>query len=295
MEIKKGYSIDTTKYIDKLIRFGKGNRVYFDLKDPKTIQDKLAWLAIYDVDPLKTKCADKFLLHEYCKDTLGVDICVPIIKSYDRVQDIDLDKLPKKFVIKCNHGSGMNVIVLDKNEIDPGALGALLQKWMKTNFALQNGFEPQYNDIPRKIIVEKYMTDGHKDSLHDYKFWCFNGEPKLYTINSGNGHGDIMYYKMTGTPWNLYGVPEHSEYQKPKNFNEMKKFAKKLAAPFKFVRIDFYEIKGVTYLGEMTFTPGACVFKYKNPEDEIKVGNFLKLDIPKEEPEKEEKKEGLFE
>jgi len=293
MEIKQGYSVDTTKYIDRVIRFGKANRIHFDLKDPKTIQDKLEWLNIYDVDPLKTKCADKLLLHEYCKDTLGVDICVPIIKSYDKVEDVDLDKLPKKFVIKCNHGSGMNVIVLDKNEIDPGALGSLLQRWLNTNFAMQNGFEAHYYDIPRKIIVEKYMTDGHKDSLHDYKFWCFNGEPKFYTINSGNGHGDIMYYKMNGTEWNLYGVPHHDEYQKPKNFNEMKKFAKKLAAPFKFVRIDFYEIKGVTYLGEMTFTPGACVFKYKDPKNEIKVGDMLTLDIPKEEP-VEEKKEGLF-
>lgn len=282
MEFKKEYSFDPTQFIEKALRFGKGNGVKFNLDDPKTIQDKLMWLNIYEPDTLKTFCADKIKLHEYCKDVLGKDICIPIIKTYDDVSQIDLDELPKKFVIKCNHGSGMNAIVHDKDAINGPALASMLNKWMNTNFALQNGFEAHYNDIPRKIFVEEYMEDGHGDSLHDYKFWCFNGEPKFYTINGGNGHGDIMYYKMNGAEWNLYGVPHHDEYQKPKKFAEMKKFAKLLAAPFKFVRVDFYEINGQTYLGEMTFTPGACVFKYKDPADSIKIGKMLKLEDEKE-------------
>lgn len=120
------------------------------------------------------------------------------------------------------------------------------------------------------------MDDGHS-SLHDYKFWCFNGEPKLYTINDGNGHGDIMYYRMDGSEWNLYNAKHHNDYKRPVNFSQMVDYARLLSKRFKFVRVDFYEINNKVYLGELTFTPGACVFKYHNPEDNINVGNLLEL------------------
>jgi hypothetical protein len=271
------YSIDTTQFVDKALNFGQINAVRYNLDNPTTIQDKLMWLNIYDTDPLKTKCADKILLHEHCKDILGTDLCIPIIAIYNNAGEIKFDELPDSFVIKCNHGSGMNIIVRDKAKIDQVHTRATLNKWLNTNFAFQNGFESHYNDIQRRIFVEQYMTDGHGDSLHDYKFWCFNGEPKIYTINSGNGHGDIMYYNMNDEEMNLYGVPHHDEYKKPRTFDKMVEYARKLSKQFKFVRVDFYEIDGKIYLGELTFTPGACVFKYKNPADNIKIGKMLAL------------------
>lgn len=270
------YSIDTTKYIQKMKSFCKSQGIDIDLVNPKTIQDKLAWLNIYDTDPLKTKCADKILLHEYCKDVLGKDICVPIIKVYDSVTEINFNELPNRFVIKCNHGSGMNIMVKDKSKISIKNIKDRLNMWMKDDFAFRNGFEAHYHDIKHKILVEEYMDDGHS-TLFDYKFWCFDGKPMMYTINDGNGHGDIMYYKMNGDEWNLYKVPKHNEYQKPSNFEEMKMLAEKLSSNFKFVRVDFYEVEGNVYLGELTFTPGAIGFKYKNHEDNVKVGDFLKI------------------
>ena len=270
------YTIDTKKYIGKMKDFCRAGGINLDLENPKTIQDKLAWLNIYDADPLKVKCADKIKVHEYCEEILGKDICIKIIGTYDHVEDIDFDKLPNSFVMKCNHGSGMNIIVKDKSKLDKEDAKRKLNAWMKDDFSMRNGFEAHYHDIERKIFVEEYMNDGHP-TLHDYKFWCFNGEPKMYTINDGNGHGDIMYYKMDDTPWNLYGVKMHDDYKKPENFNLMVEYSKKLSNHFKFVRCDFYEIDGKVYLGEMTFTPGAMVFKYKNPEDHIKVGKFLSL------------------
>lgn len=120
------------------------------------------------------------------------------------------------------------------------------------------------------------MDDGHS-SLHDYKFWCFNGEPKMYTINDGHGHGDIMYYRMDDSIWNLYQVPVNPDYKKPLNFSQMVEYAKLLSEPFKFVRVDFYEINNTVYLGELTFTPGAYHFKYKDPADNLKVGDLLEI------------------
>ena len=271
------YSIDTKKYINKMISFVKNSSgLNINLQNPVTIQDKLCWLNIYEPMKLKTKCADKILLHDYCKEKLGEDICVPIIKIYNSAKDINFDDLPDKFVIKCNHGSGMNIIVKDKSKLNINSAINKLNKWMLCDFSMKNGFESHYHDIVHKIFVEEYINDGN-DTLHDYKFWCFNGTPKMYTINNGNGHGDIMYYKMDGTEWNLYDIPFHPEYKKPKMFDEMVNIAKTLSSPFKFVRVDFYEIENKIYLGELTFTPGAFGFKYKNTINNKIVGDFLTL------------------
>jgi hypothetical protein len=170
----------------------------------------------------------------------------------------------------------MNIIVKDKSKANKKEIISKLNTWLGKDFTFQNGFEAHYHDIERKCFVETFMDDGNS-TLYDYKFWCFNGEPKIYTINDGNGHGDIMYYRMDDTPWNLYEVPFHDDYKKPKTFNQMVIFARKLAKPFKFVRVDFYEVDGKIYLGELTFTPGAMAFKYKNPENNIKMGNLLEL------------------
>ena len=271
------YSIDTEKYIEKMISFvNKVSGLDINLNDPVTIQDKLCWLNIYEPMKLKTRCADKILLHEYCKENLGIDLCVPLIKVYDNTNEIDWDDLPDRFVIKCNHGSGMNIIVKDKSRLDIAGVTSILNIWMDMDFSMCNGFEAHYHDIDRRIFVEEYMDDGN-ETLHDYKFWCFNGVPKLYTINGGNGHGDIMYYRMDGTEYNLYGVKSHDEYKKPENFDRMASISAYLSRPFKFVRVDFYEINGIIYLGELTFTPGAMAFKYKNYQDNIEVGKLLTL------------------
>ena len=270
------YGVDVKKYINKMVNYGKSQKVVFNLEKPTTIQDKLAWLNIYDESPLKTSCADKYLIHEYCKNTLGEDICVPLIAVYDEVEDIEWEKLPSQFAIKCNHGSGMNIIVKDKAKLNKQEAIKKLSSWMKQDFSMRNGFEAHYHDIPRKIIIEEFMDDGHK-SIHDYKFWCFNGTPQIYTINDGHGHGPIMYYHMDGSEWNLYGIAKCNEYKKPKTFDKMVELAKTLSRPFKFVRTDFYEVNENVYLGELTFTPGAMVFKYKNKEDNKKVGDLLQL------------------
>lgn len=275
-----GYSIDTTQYIDKMLNFCHRLGVDLDIKKPITIQDKLAWLNIYDCNLLKTKCADKIKIHEYCKEKLGKDMCVPIMKIYNKVLDINWNDLPNQFVIKCNHGSGMNIICKDKTKFNKEKCVQNLTRWMNDDFAFRNGFEAHYHDIPHKILVEKMIGEGN---LMDYKFWCFNGDPKLYTINDGHGHGHIIYYDMNDKEQNFYGIDIIPNYKKPCHFEEMVYIAKKLSKDFYFVRVDFYEVDGEIFLGEMTFTPGECAFKYKKREDEIEVGKLLKLPIENKE------------
>ena len=267
--------INNKQLVDEI----KKNKI--NLKDPITIEDKINWLKIYDCTPLKGKCADKLGVHEYVIDKLGKDICVPVIKVYDDVKEINFDELPNKFVLKANHGYNMNIICNDKTKLNKNDIINKCKKWLSTDFGYES-CQPHYSYIRPKIFAENLLYDEKQQtSLYDYKFWCFNGEPKLWTINDGHGHGDIMYYDMNDKPINLYGVEYNNAYEKPKNFDLMVDYAKKLSTDFYFVRVDFYEVNDVVYLGELTFTPGRGYFRYKTPEDEVMVGNMLTLPKPK--------------
>ena len=271
------------QYKEPLIKLGKKFGFNLNLDEPVTIQDKINWMKLYDSTPLKTGCADKIHLHEYCKEKLGKDLCVPIIAVYDKVEDVKWDELPDRFVIKCNHGSGMNIIIKDKSKMDMQDTVTKLNGFMNDDFAFHVGYEMHYHDIPHKVFVEEYMEDeNQKNSLFDYKFWCFNGEPKFYTINDGNGHGAINHYNLKGEYLPEFSRPEYpsnpnKNYPKPKNFDKMIEYSKKLSEDFKFVRVDFYEISGKLYVGELTFTPGAGFFKYKRQELNKTLGDMLAL------------------
>jgi len=269
------------KYKEPLINLCKRHGIGYNLDNPVTIQDKLNWMKIYDSTPLKTRCADKIQLHDYCKEKLGVDLCIPIIKIYDKVSDINWDELPNQFVIKCNHGSGMNIIVKDKSTLNIADAERRLQGFMNDDFAFHVGYEMHYHDIPHRIFVEKYMSDeGQKQSLFDYKFWCFNGEPKFMTINDGNGHGRMNYYDMNFNKLDIERTdfrPMPYNPQKPNTFDKMIEYAKVLSEDFKFVRVDFYEINGKLYIGELTFTPGAGFFHYKDSKYNKIIGDLLNL------------------
>ena len=270
-----------TEYEKPLIEKAKRAGYVLNLDNPKTIQDKINWLKIYDSTPLKTKCADKVLLHDYCVEKLGKDLCVPIMFVYDNANEIEWEKLPNQFVIKCNHGSGMNIIVKDKNKLNKQDTIKKINGFMKDDFAFHVGYEMHYHDIPRKVFVEKYMEDKtQSNSLYDYKFWCFNGEPKFMALSDGHGHGTMSFYDLNFIKLDMKRkdfklMPK--EMPKPKTFDDMVAYSKKLSEDFKFVRVDFYEINGTLYLGELTFTPGAGFFKFEKPEQDILVGDMLKL------------------
>ena len=279
--------------LDNVKKFNMSNKsrmIGSLLDNPKTIQEKLRWLNIYDIPwsddysmPLKSVCTDKLLMKKYIQNFLGEDISVPTLFVYNNINEIEWDKLPNKFIIKCNHDSGSTIVCKDKSKFDKANCILKLNKWMSMDFAFRNGFESHYHWIDRKIIVEELLEDeNQKDSLYDYKFWCFNGEPKFFTINDGHGHGNINHYKMDKSPYKEIErvdiKPDYSKnYKIPYNFDLMVKYSKKLSKLFKFVRVDFYEVNNKVYLGELTFTPGACVFNYKNPEDNILVGDMLKI------------------
>ena len=271
------------KYKQPLIDLAKRVGIGYNIDNPVTIQDKINWLKIYDSTPLKTKCADKIQLHDYCKEKLGVDLCIPIIKVYDRVDDIDWDELPNQFVVKCNHGSGMNIIVKDKSKLNIPETKRKLEGFMADDFAFHVGYEMHYHDIPHKVFVEEYMNDGNND-LVDYKFLCFNGEPKFCQVIGGRNDSTrhLNYYDMDFNFVNIYRLDfpnnKNIEHIKPKTFDIMTICAKVLSEDFKFVRVDFYEINNHIYFGELTFFDSGGFGPFEPEEYDVIFGNMLDLD-----------------
>ena len=257
-----------------------------EIKDnPRTIQEKMVWLQFYDTaNWLKPICADKLRLREYALEKLGVDICIPVLKVYSSPNDINPNELPDKFMLKTNHASGQYIVCSDKKKFNFEDAKKKMKIWLSRPYGVST-CEPHYLYIERKCYAEKLMTMPGQNDLVDYKFLCFNGEPKFMQLIQDR-HGPerrLQHYDMN---LNFVDVGRKdfkcrpdlkSKDVLPKKFGLMKEYAKKLAAPFKFVRVDFYEIGEEVYLGEMTFVPAAAHFTYKNPETETKMGDLIKL------------------
>ena len=227
------------KLYEKDINFNKSNIM--------TIQEKLKYLIVHESPDYKSKIADKILVHEYSKKILGKDICVPIIKIYEDAKDIKMEELPDKFVLKCNHGSGMNILCNNKSNFDLKSAKLLLNNWKDINFGLIRS-EFQYINIKRKIFSEIYL----KDNIEDYKIYCFHGIPKFIRvqkiINESNEKINNYYdlnWKLTNIETGLPGFYRRPDiiFEKPKNFDLMLEYSKKLSEEFVFVRVDLYNIK----------------------------------------------------
>ena len=272
-----------SQYEEEMLQFSKKHLGYIpNLLNPLTIQEKLSWLNLYDITQEKVDCADKVKLHEYSKKCLGKDICVPLLGVWNKSSEIDWKALPSKFTLKCNHGSGMNIIVSNKSSVNSSVCMQKLNRWLQDDFSIRNGYEAHYHWIERKIFAEEYLNDGHKD-LIDYKFLCFNGKPTYCQIIGGRNESTrhLNYYDMD---FNFVNISRQDfrnnpsiKDEKPRCFEEMKEYAKKLSKPFRFVRVDFYEVNGKVYLGEMTFTPGCCCFSYANKKHNLMMGDKLDL------------------
>ena len=259
-----------------------------DLDNPKTLNDKLVWLSLYDdMNYLKPICADKIKVRDYAKEKIGKDICVPLLKVYDSPNDIVLSELPNKFVLKTNNGYNQNLICTDKSKLNENEVRKTFATYLRNPHGIKS-CELHYLFIKRKCFAEKLLERDDKQPISqtDYKFFCFNGEPKLMhmVLDYHTPKQRMHHYDMNGKfrpDIDRNGFNVRLDLQKqdrlPKNFDLMKEYARKLAAPFRFVRVDFYEVNGKVYLGEMTFTPAAFGMKFKNPNTDRMLGDMLKL------------------
>ena len=250
---------------------------FFNERNVKTFQEKLNYLLIYESPENKTQIVDKILLRQYSKKILGKDICAPIFKIYNNIHEINLDELPEKFVLKCNHGSAMNIFCKDKNNFNFTHAKIKLKKWMKINYGLFR-FEYQYLNIKRRVFAEQFLGN----ELVNYKFSCFNGVPQFIRVKKQiNG---TKLYNIYYTNWTISNIELDNKkyilsnrFKKPKGLFKMIKYAKLLSSQFCFCRVDFYEVNDKIYLSEITFTPFNSYVRYKKKETEIYLGNLINI------------------
>lgn len=254
-----------------------------NLDCPKTFNEKLQWLKLYWKNPIQIKCADKYAVREFVAEKCGDKILNKLYAVYDSVDEIKWEQLPEWFVIKANHGSGMNIICKKKSELNISEACQRLKKWMNTDYSKRAG-EWFYAEMPKKIIIEEYLENESMGELPDYKLFCFNGKVKMFKVDlhrfmdGGKGH-QAIYYDLN---WEKIPVKEGKygnieSVSKPEKLDEMIENAEKLAENIPFVRVDFYEVKGKLYFGEMTFLPAGGSRKYYPQQYDEIWGSWLRL------------------
>lgn len=269
--------------------YNKFGRV-LNLDNPKTFDEKLWWLKFNYHNPLMTKCADKYLVREYVKECGLEHILNELYAAYDSVDEIkNIENLPDKFYLKCNHVSGGNVACIDKNKFDLRAAKKKLNWYMHINQYYITR-EWQYKNIKPKIICEKFLENSNKKPLVDYKFYCFSGIPKILLLCNDvtqidGSHQDESsayenYYTVNLVPLNVTDNSKKLSCDKiyfPKNYSKMLDYARILSKPFPFVRVDFYEINGNIIFGELTFTCAGGCHNYKPAEFAEELGSYIDL------------------
>ncbi len=251
-----------------------------NLKNPQTFNEKLQWLKLYDRNPEHTMMVDKYKVREYISDVLGEEYLIPLLGVWDNPDDIDFEKLPEQFVLKCNHNSGVGMYICkDKSELDIAKVKGELKKGLRENYFLRNREWP-YKNVDRKIIAEKFMVDESGTELKDYKFFCFDGEPE-YLFIATDRHTDTKFdfYNMDfeHLPFTNGHENANRELKRPIGFDTMVECARKLSKGLKHARIDFYDINGRVYFGEITFFHWSGFVPFEPEEWDYEFGKKINL------------------
>lgn len=263
-------------------RFKKRLGRELNLEDPIKFNDKLQWLKLYWYDPLATKCADKYEVRKIIKEKIGEEYLNELIAVYESVNEIDIDKLPDRFVLKVTNGSGYNVICEDKSKTDWKVEFKTLRRWLRTKYHTYNG-EWVYRDVKPRIICEKFLEQNDGDELRDYRFFCFNGVPKFVTVDFSITDKKKTRRNLYTLGWELmdagisYPRELDIEVNKPEKLEEMIELSKKLSSGFPHARVDFYYIDNKIIFGEITFFHQSGVGKIYPEEFEIQMGSWLEL------------------
>ncbi len=257
-----------------------------NLDSPKTFNEKINWLKIYNRNPLYPSLVDKSTVKDYVAKKIGAEYVIPTYGVWDSFDEIDFDSLPDQFVLKSTNGGGGTGVVIcrDKSKLDKAESKKALELSMNTNTRISR--EWPYQFIKPRIIAEKLMTSSSQDKpkdLPDYKFYCFNGEPKFcQIIRNRTSNETIDFYDMDWNHQSFTGLTEGAvmgniDVERPAHLDEMKSICKKLSESYPFVRVDLYVVDEKEYFGELTFFPNAGIGTFNPEEWNNKFGELLNL------------------
>lgn len=250
-----------------------------NLTNPKTFNEKIQWYKLYYCpnNELVVKCSDKYAVREYLEECGCENYLNPLINVWENTNDIDWDKLPNKFAIKCNHGCAYNIICGDKNSLNREETIKTLNRWMKDDFGLYN-IEPHYDKIPKKIICEKYIETPAGNLPDDYKIYYFHGVPKLILVCSEREKKlKLSFYDLNWNVLDIGSSESDRDINKPKLLDEAIEAGKSLSKGFPFVRVDLYDCENAIIFGELSFTLAAGMADYYTEEGDICLGKMFNL------------------
>lgn len=257
-----------------------------DLNMPETFNEKLQWLKLYDRKSEYTQMVDKYGVREYIASTIGEEYLIPLIGVWDSLDEIDFDSLPDQFVLKSTHDSGGVVVCKNKAEFDIEKAKQKLRKSLKRKY-FYNSREWPYKNVKPRIIAEKYMEDESGYELKDYKFFCFDGAVNALFIATDRGvEGEEVKFDFFDADFNRLPIKNghdnaDREFEIPNGFEKMKELASHLSKGIPHIRVDFYNINGQIYFGELTFFHFSGFVPFEPEEWDYTFGSWIKLPVKK--------------
>lgn len=254
-----------------------------NLSKPITYQEKMQWLKLHDRKDLYTIMADKIKMKDFVSQKIGEKYVVPIIACWDSPKEIEVDKLPNQFVLKCNHNSGTGMYICkDKSSMRIGTIKKNLEKGMKEDY-FTYAREWPYKNIERKVFAEKYLENNDGSEITEYKVLCFEGKAKLVELilNRFKGNATQDFYTPDWVKTEIYEndiPPSDNEFVRPENLSRIIELSEILAEGIHHLRVDWYEVNGKIYVGELTFFDGGgfSLF-YPQKYNEI-IGSWIQLE-----------------
>ncbi len=259
------------------------NRYRLHLNNPVTLNEKIQWIKFYDRNNRMPLCADKYTVRKYIEECGCKEILNRLLWEGSNPYEIPFEQLPEQFVIKVTHGSGFNILCRNKNELNIDKVRKKLSVWLKEKYLPCYG-EWFYGVVKPRIIIEEYLCDRDGKIPNDYKIYCFNGKAKLFQIHIARFEDHRM--KLYDTDWNAiehvvmkYPIDSQTNLGKPKEMDNLIKYAERLSKPFHLARVDFYIVDEKIYFGEITFTDGAGFDRTTPYTFDVQLGSYLKLPI----------------
>ena len=251
-----------------------------DLSHPKTYNEKLQWIKLYDRKPEYVIYADKYKVRGFIEETIGKKYLIPLIGMYRMAEEIPWRDLPDRFVLKCNHASGTNIICKDKAALDIASTEKKLNAWLRKN-AFWGAREWCYKGIEPCIICEEFIETQDGNTPDDYKFMCFNGVPRLIQVHHDRyGDHTLDYYTPEWKRADLQRIDANTSakvVEKPEKLDEMLSIAERLSKDMYYARIDLYYVNGNIYFGEITMYPTGGFSTFTRYEDDLLLGSYIKL------------------
>lgn len=245
-------------------------------KNPRSFNEKINYIKLYSNYKLREVVTDRITVRKYVASRNTECNLINLLWEGENFSYDVYDKLPSKFVIKANHGSGM-IKIVNKESSGYDNVISEISEWLKFDYGKLTR-QWVYSNIEKKYIVEEFIECEHND-LPDYKFFCINGIVELVQVDLDRFHDhkrNLYTREFERLDVKLF-YKKGYDIKKPKLFEKGVEIAERLSEDFDFIRVDLYILEDKIYFGEMTNTPGNGFESFDPRSFDFELGNKIKL------------------